>query len=124
MTSEARMELGKHVVDKELLDRNRARCGKVDDVVLEFPTENARPIVTAVVVGPLALAFRVGRPAVWLARVWYRLIRVPDPHPVEIPWQHVSAIDVTVHLDIDKPGPPLQAMARTAGRIIRRVPGS
>jgi sporulation protein YlmC with PRC-barrel domain len=118
------MELGKHVLDKELLDRSRSRCGKVDDLVLEFPEENARPIVTALVVGPLALAHRVGRPAVWLARVWYRFVRVPDPQPIEIPWAHVSAIDVTVHLDMESEGIPLQLVARTARRIVSRIPGS
>jgi hypothetical protein len=118
------MELGKHVLDKELLDRSRLRCGKVDDVVLEFPEEDARPIVTALVAGPLALAHRVGRPAVWLARVWYRLIRLPDPRQVEIAWEQVSAIDVTVHLDIDSQATPLQGVARTARRIVSRVPGS
>ena len=31
------MDLGKHVVDKELLDKEGWRAGKVDDLVIEIP---------------------------------------------------------------------------------------
>lgn len=124
MSEEPRVQLGKHVLDKGILDRDGLRCGVVDDLVVELPDDGSVPTVVALVTGPLAFARTVGRCATWLARICYRILGVPDPHPVEVGWDHITAIDVVVHLDCDSEHTPLQSLADAARRIIKAIPGS
>ena len=123
------MELGKHVVDKELLDCRGLRGGKVDDLVLE--TKEAAdgalpaPRVVALVSGPFALGRNLPRPLRWPVRAVYRLFGVPDPRPVEIPWDRIMAIDVVVHVDVDREAAGLTALQdAVARRVIERLPGA
>lgn len=124
------MDLGKHVVDKEVLDCDGRRAGKVDDLILELdppaPDAPARtPEVVAIVTGPLAMSRNLPRPALWLARQFHRLLGVSNPRPVEIPWSAVMAIDVVVHTNIHRDESGLTALAgAVARRFIERLPGA
>ena len=122
------MELGKHVVDKELLCRQGLRAGKVDDLVLELPGAEdapATPEVVAIVTGPLALSRSMSSPIRWLARQTYRLLGLADPRPVELPWGRVAAIDVVVHLDVDRDHAGVMALQRAVERrYIGWLPGA
>jgi sporulation protein YlmC with PRC-barrel domain len=123
------MDLGRHVVDKEILDCDGLRGGKVDDLLLELegPTGHGLPApeVVAIISGPLALARNLPRPLYWLAHQVYRLLGVTDAHPVEIPWERVTAIDVVVHTDVHRGDVGLSALPEAvARRLIGRLPGS
>lgn len=122
------MELGKHIVDKELLDRHGRRAGKVDNLLLEVPeTGNGailRPEVVALITGPSALSRNLPRPLAWLAHQCYRLLGLAHPQPVEIPWTQVTAIDVVVHADIDRDEAGVTALQQSVERFISRIPGS
>lgn len=124
------MDLGKHVVDNELLDRGGLRTGKVDDLLLEIPEPAPdgalpEPRVVAIISGPLALSRNMPRWVFRLVRRLYHLAGVADPHPLETPWETVTAIDVAVHLDIDRDHDGMMEL-RTAvnRRFIRRIPGA
>ena len=123
------MDLGKHVVDKELLDCSGLRGGKVDDLVLEIAEpaggEALPPRVVALVSGPFALARNLPWPLQWLARAVYRLFGVADPRPVEIAWEGIMAIDVVVHVDVDREAVGLTVLQdAVARRLIGRLPGA
>ena len=122
------MDLGKHVMDKELLDRRGLRAGKVDDLVLELPGAEdapATPEVVAIVTGPLALSRSMSAPLRWLARQAYRLLGLADPRPLELPWGVVAAIDVVVHLDVDRDHAGVMALQQAVERrYIDRLPGA
>lgn len=124
------MELGKHVVDKELLDRDGRRAGKVDDLLLSLSEPGAdgalpEPEVTAIVSGPLALSRDLPRWVFRLARFVYRVLGLADPSPSVIPWDRVAAIDVVVHLDIDREGAGMTALAEAVRRrYISKIPGA
>lgn len=124
------MDLGKHVIDKELIDRHGWRAGRVDDLLLEVPEpvpDNPAPLpeVRAIVTGPLALCCYLPGTVEWLVRRLYRLLGVNDPHPVEIPWSRVTAIDVTVHVDVDREEAGLLETEHAVERlIIGRLPGA
>ena len=128
------MDLGKHVEDKELLDRNDRRAGKVDDLVLELPeledTDDAdafvaEPEVVAIITGPLAMARNLPALFFALAKGIYRLFGVRNPEPVEIPWECITAIDVVVHADIDRDELGLTCLADAVDRrLISRIPGA
>lgn len=124
------MDLGKHVVDKELLDRDGLRAGKVDDLLLEIGEPRAdgvlpTPAVVAIICGPMALAIDMPRPIQWLARQIYRLLGVANPQPVEVGWEHVTAIDVVVHLDLARDEMGVMDVANAVNRrYIGRLPGA
>ncbi len=123
------MELGKHVVDKELADRAGNRAGKVDDLLLVIPEPrpdgtSEEPEVVAVITGPLALARNLPRWMEWIARRAYGLLGVRHPEPVEIPWHNVSAIDVILHLDVSRDQAGLMVLAQAVDRrFISHIPG-
>lgn len=90
-------------MDKEIVDRDGLKCGKVDDLLFEL-REGERPVVRAIVTqhGALAplLGSRISRVVAWLRA----LILGPgnDTEPMMIGWEHVTHIDVTVHVDLDR----------------------
>jgi hypothetical protein len=122
-----RVELGKHLVDKGLVDQDDLRCGKVDDLVLELPGGDPvmEPQVVALVTGPLACARTLGRPITALARCCYRLLGLSDPRPVEIPWGKVRQIDALVRLDVSREDYRIDAVSEAVrDRLLSRIPGS
>jgi hypothetical protein len=124
------MDLGKHVVDKELLDCDGLRAGKVDDLLLEIEETGAdtsvpAPVVKAIIAGPMALSIDLPRPVQWLTRLIYRALGLARPGPIAIAWEHVIAIDVVVHLDIHRARAGLTVLAEAVNRrFIGRLPGA
>lgn len=119
------MNLGKHVLDKTLLDAQGKRAGKVDDLLLELPDDGGPPIVRAVITGPLALVEELPRWTRAPARLLYRLLGVREPRPALVPWSAVTTIDVAVHARCDRDTGGLNVVARAvARRFIDRIPGS
>jgi len=97
------MRLAREVLDKEILDCDGFKGGKVDDLLLELRAGEP-PVVRAIVTqqGALArvLGHRTARLNAWL-RGW-ALGQGPDIVPVEIGWAHVTRIDVTVHINLSR----------------------
>ena len=95
------MLLVRDVLDKQIVDRNLEKMGKVDGVVLEL-REDGPPRVVHLEVGVTTLARRLGaglgRLAERLARRWGG----PHAHAWRIPWTSVRQIDLDVHVDEDR----------------------
>ena len=83
------IDFGLGVLDRQLLDANGRRCGKVDDLELEG-VASGDPRVVAILVGPGAWRGRgrLGRLAAWAARG--RLVRVP--------WSQVHEVRAGIEL--------------------------
>jgi sporulation protein YlmC with PRC-barrel domain len=97
------MHLVKSVLDKGLVDANGNKVGKVDDLVLEL-RDGQPPAVRSILSGRGALAAHLWGPlrttASWLRK---NVLGVDgDAPPSEIGWEHVTQIDVVVHLDLDR----------------------
>ena len=95
------MFLFRDVMDKQLVDRHGHKAGKVDDIVLEM-RPGRPPAVRAIVSGrgsvaPI-LSSRMARTVSWLQE---RLLGKALA-PAKIDWNHVTRIDVAVHLDLDR----------------------
>ena len=128
------MELGKHVLDKGLLDAAGRRAGKVDDLLLDIADVALdgsieggapEPEVVAIISGPLALAQNLPRWVQWLAIRLYHVLGVAEPGPVAIPWSAVTALDVVVHLSIEREGGGWYGLAEgVRRRYIGRLPGA
>lgn len=118
------MFLFRHVMDKELVDRDGFKAGKVDDIVLELrPGE--LPAVRAIVTSHGALIpmlpSPIGRLVTWLER---HMLGLGTFEPQEVAWEHVSAIDVVVHLDLKREEAGLIHTQETIWRrFIQPLPG-
>jgi hypothetical protein len=118
------MYLFRHIMDKELVDQQGFKAGKVDDIVLELrPGE--LPAVRAILTSHGALIpllpARVGRMLAWFEK---QILGINAIEPREVTWEHVSRIDVVVHLDIKREEAGLTHTQETIWRrFIRPLPG-
>lgn len=116
------MEIGRQILDQQLVDRNNLDIGMVDGIVLEL-REAAPPRVAALLTGGHLMARRL-HPAIerlmrWLTRGWG-----PRQHePVRIPWSKVRKIGIDVRVDLAADQVmPWEHWVRD--HIIRRIPGA
>jgi sporulation protein YlmC with PRC-barrel domain len=95
------MQLFGDVMDKEIVDCNGRKAGKVDDLLLDL--REGRPVVRAIITGHGSLAPLLGSKIAGLVG-WFRERLLGESHsePVRIGWEHVTHIDVVVHLDVDR----------------------
>lgn len=115
------MELGRQVLDQQLVDEHGVNMGKVDGIVLEL-REGRPPRVAAILTGGHLFAHRLhprlGVWARWLTR-WG-----PGPlTPLRIPWSKVKKIgvDVKVGVPADR-AMPWEHWVRD--HILRWLPGA
>jgi sporulation protein YlmC with PRC-barrel domain len=96
------MYLVRQVLDKQLVDENGSKAGKVDDLLIEL-RDDGPPQVVAILTGPNTVAVLL--PA-WLQRLtsWIRtaVLGLEQTKPMEVDWSHVTHIDVVVHLDVNR----------------------
>ena len=116
------MDIGRQILDQQLVDRSGVNIGKVDGIVLELRND-APPRVAALLTGGHLLARRLHpRVESWAAR----LTRGWGPradHALRIPWSKVRKIGVEVKVDIEAEGAvPWEHWVRD--HIISRIPGA
>jgi sporulation protein YlmC with PRC-barrel domain len=116
------MELGREMLDQQLVDRNDHNMGKVDGVVLEL-RQGRPPRVAAILTGGHLLAHRLHPRLESWAR---RLTRRWGPGNLEalrIPWEKVKKIGVDVKVDVAaEQGMPWEHWVRD--HILCHIPGA
>ena len=118
------MELIRDCLDKQLIDRNGRKMGKVDGLVMSFE-KSERPRVAFIEVGAVAQARRLHpRLAKWITRLSKKW-RVDRSDPYRIPWSKVvvSGIDVTAGVDAEET-PALAWEKWLRKNVIGRIPGA
>ncbi|RUM23929.1 hypothetical protein EFQ99_18290 [Rhizobium vallis] len=94
------MDLLRDVLDKQLVDRNGVKMGKVDGIVAEL-RPNSPPRVVAIEVGAIVMARRFGRrPKRWITWLASRLGGDRHSTPHRVAWSAVRDIGVDVELDV------------------------
>jgi sporulation protein YlmC with PRC-barrel domain len=116
------MDIGREILDQQLVDRSGINIGKIDGLVLEL-RDGLPPRVAAVLTGGHLLARRLHpRIESWMVRLTRRLC--PEgQHPVRIPWSKVKKIGVDVKVDIDA-GSVMPWEHWVRDHIISRIPGA
>jgi len=119
------MDLLRDLLDKQVVDRNQVKIGKVDGVVAEL-RPGRPPRVLAIELGSITLARRLGaRPGRWMAWLAKRLGGKRHAEPHHIGWNKVRDVGVDIDVDID--------VRRTAifdwqdwlrDHVIGRIPGA
>jgi sporulation protein YlmC with PRC-barrel domain len=116
------MELGRQVLDQQLVDRHGVNIGKVDGIVLQL-RDDQPPRVAAILTGGHLLARRlhprIESLARWLTRRW----GPGNLEPLRIPWSKVMKIGVDVKVDVAaEQGVPWEHWVRE--HILRHIPGA
>jgi sporulation protein YlmC with PRC-barrel domain len=116
------MDIGREILDQQLVDRSGLDVGKVDGIVLEL-REGEPPRIAALLTGGHLFARRL-HPKIeaWMIRLTHRW-GPRGQSPVRIPWTKVKKIGVDVKVDMDA------AVLMTwehwvRDRIIARIPGA
>jgi sporulation protein YlmC with PRC-barrel domain len=114
--SRTELDIGLHVLDHQLLDKDGRRCGKVDDLAIEGgPGE--QPHVVALLIGPGYWRQRAG----WIGRLagW-----IGGGSKVRIDWGEVAKIDSAVRLKHDATELGLGRGDDRLRPYIERIPGA
>jgi sporulation protein YlmC with PRC-barrel domain len=118
------MDLGKFVLDRQLLDSDNRRCGKVDDLLIVVEGDGL-PIVAGIIAQQGALAQDSGAAVLYVVRWIYRLLGVQQPRPIIVDWDLVEKVDVVVHLSKTRHELGLdQLQSSLSSRIVSKIPGS
>jgi len=117
---------GLHLLDRQLIDRDGRLCGNVDDLELTS-TPDGTVYVSAVISGPGALWYRLGRHRIggWLRWRVAAAMGTEKPDPVRIPIGKVSEIASALTITVDQPDLASSAAERwVRDHIIGHIPGS
>ena len=117
------MYLARDCLDNRLLDRKGHPVGHVDGVVIAIEGET-QPRVTAIEVGSVAQARRIGaRIGRWAQRLSQRFGRM-RPNPYRIAWSALEPGPHDYRVDAEASDLPQLAWEHwLRERVIRRVPG-
>jgi sporulation protein YlmC with PRC-barrel domain len=118
---------GLDLLDRQLVDRNDRLCGKVDDLELEREEGSSQLYVSAILSGPGALAYRLGRHRLgrWLQRVNAFVFPHPEGDPARIPFSRV--VDIGDHVTLAADGGELATASGerwARDHVISHIPGS
>jgi len=95
------MRMIRDVLDKQVVDRNQVKIGKIDGIVAQL-RRGRPPRVAAVEIGSIALARRLGPlPGRWMAIVAAKLGGERHAKPHRVAWSKVRDIGLDIELDID-----------------------
>ncbi|WP_028747163.1 PRC-barrel domain-containing protein [Rhizobium mesoamericanum] len=112
------MDLIRDVLDKQVIDRNGSRIGKVDGLILSV-TDQGPPKVAFIEMGPLTLVRRLS----WHLHDWLPA-RLRETPPFRIPWSKVNDVGIDVEVDVDDKGTPLERYQEWLRRhVLRYIPG-
>jgi sporulation protein YlmC with PRC-barrel domain len=118
------MDLVRDVLDKQLLDRDGRKLGKVDGIVLEL-RDDGPPRVAFIENGLTVLMHRLLGMAGDFVALIERRLGVRDGEPVRIAMSRVVEVGIDVRLDLTASETEALAWEEWIGKkIIRRIPGS
>jgi hypothetical protein len=127
MSEGRRVWAGLQLLDRQLVAHEGRLAGCVDDVELTASDDGDQLYVTAVLSGPGALAYRLGRRRFgrWLRAVHATVASTGDDDPTRIPFNVVTDIGADIKLGLDAEEVGIASAERwTRDHLIDRIPGS
>ena len=120
-----RVQLGRQLLDRQIVDRDGRLVGKVDDLAFAFDDEGY-PYVDYLLTGQGALGQRVGGlTGRFLLALADRFVENPPVRPVPIPFSLVERVDSAVRLRCRSADLPPSAVENWLRRnVIERIPGA
>jgi sporulation protein YlmC with PRC-barrel domain len=119
------LDLNLHLLDRQVIDRDRRLVCKIDDLELEID-EIGRPYVTAILVGPRALGPRLGgRLGRWMTTIGRRLSEGQHLQPPRIDFAQVTDIGSAITLARRRDELDVTSLENWVdSHVISRIPGS
>jgi len=118
------MDLVRDVLDKQLLDRDGRKMGKVDGIVLEL-RDDGPPRVASIELGLAVLMQRLMDGAGEVVAVIERRLGVRKGEPVRIPMAKVLETGIDVRVDVAASDTEALAWEDWLGKhVVGRIPGS
>ncbi|NKQ86833.1 hypothetical protein ELH72_35770 [Rhizobium ruizarguesonis] len=118
------MNLVRDVLDKQVVDKEQHRIGKVDGIVLKL-SDDEPPKVAFIEMGSLTLSRRIGlRPYRWM--LWICTTRGTEStaRAFRVPWSSVRNVGVDIEVDVDRRETPLERCQDwLRHHVINRIPG-
>jgi len=96
------LDLFRDILDKQVLDAHKTKCGKVDGLIMRLGSKGTRPRITHIEMGSITLARRLGPRAERWIKAWHERFgsrRSITPYRVE--WRKVMDVGVDIELAID-----------------------
>jgi sporulation protein YlmC with PRC-barrel domain len=118
------MDLIRDVLDKQLVDREERRMGKIDGLILEIEAGKP-PRVAAIEQGAATLARRIHpRLVSWVEAIGARVYGKAPGGPERIPWEKVRDVGVDVEVDLAYEKSRLYAWQEwLCQKLVGRIPG-
>jgi len=118
------MNLVRDVLDKQVVDKEQHRIGKVDGIVLTLSHDDA-PKVAFIEMGSLTLSRRLGRwPHRWTVWIWKATGARSATTVFRVPWSSVRDVGVDIEVDVEERETPLERCQDWLRRhVISRIPG-
>jgi sporulation protein YlmC with PRC-barrel domain len=118
------MNLVGDCLDKQLVDRNGHKMGRVDGIVIEVG-EGRKPTVSAIKVGAACQASRLHRKLGGLVRSISKRCGVVYQDPYRLPWSKVVSAGIEVIAGVEAEKTPALAWELWLRKnIIARIPGA
>jgi sporulation protein YlmC with PRC-barrel domain len=115
------VELVREVLDKQVLNRDGVKIGKVDGIVVELIPRQA-PRVAYIEMGGVTLVRRLGSLPGTIAAALAGAFGEKHNTPYRLPWNRVRRIGLDIELDVAGELSAWQRWLRD--NIIRRIPGA
>jgi sporulation protein YlmC with PRC-barrel domain len=125
MTLPQELDASRTLLDHLVMDHEGKPLGRVDDIQLEI-SDGGPPVMTALLMGPLALGTRLGgRLGTWWVSVARRLRRETSPEPARVPFVAVTELRPgEVRLGLLRSEHEPRLMQWTREKVIKPIPGS
>jgi hypothetical protein len=127
MSAGRRVWAGLQLLDRQLVAHEGALVGCVDDLELTASEDGNSLYVTAILSGPGALTYRLGRRRLgrWLRRMHPFVSARDDDDPTSIPFNCVMDIGADIKLGLDAEEVGVASVERwVRDHVIDRIPGS
>ena len=117
------MDVIRDLLDKDVVDRNGREMGRVDGVLLEQEAGQP-PRLSAILIGPAALGYRLHPGVGRLVANLERRLGVDQGRPVRIDLADVDDIDRKIHVQLTIGETAAGAIERWLRRWVLKLPGS
>jgi sporulation protein YlmC with PRC-barrel domain len=118
------VELGRDILDQQVIDREGIPMGRVDGIVLRVQEGRPPTIARLVIGGPTPLR-RISRALARRAERWRKRWGPADRDGFEVPWRQVIKVGIDIRLDVAAERTPATAWERwVRDRIVSRIPGA
>ncbi|TPM08864.1 hypothetical protein FJ960_06365 [Mesorhizobium sp. B2-3-11] len=119
------MKLLRDLLDKQVVDREQVKIGKIDGLMAEL-RQGKPPRIIAIELGSITLARRLGAgPGRWVARLAAKLGGKRHGEPHRIAWHKVRDIGTDIEFDVDVRQTSIFAWQDwLRDHIIGRIPGA